>query len=132
MTDEVRVDVGGRALRLRRLDKVLYPGTGTTGRLASLLVGLPDAEGRLVFAGRVGSGISGALSTELTQLLEPLRRSSSAFDQPLDRADATGATWVEPVVCVDVRHLGRGGSGRLRQPVVRGLRTDVTPGELGR
>ncbi|MBC7638351.1 MAG: ATP-dependent DNA ligase, partial [Rhodoferax sp.] len=30
MTDEVRVDVGGRALRLRRLDKVLYPATGTT------------------------------------------------------------------------------------------------------
>ena len=108
------------------------PQTGTTGRLASLLVGLPDAEGRLVFAGRVGSGISGALAAELTRRLEPLRRSTSAFDQPLDRADATGATWVEPEVCVDVRHLGRGGSGRLRQPVVRGLRTDLSVGELGR
>ena len=28
--EEVRVDVGGRTLRLRRLDKVLYPSTGTT------------------------------------------------------------------------------------------------------
>jgi len=27
---EVRVDVEGRTLRLRRLDKVLYPATGTT------------------------------------------------------------------------------------------------------
>ena len=68
----------------------------------------------------------------MTRTRRPLRRSASAFDQPLDRADATGTTWVEPVVCVDVRHLGRGGSGRLRQPVVRGLRTDLTPGELGR
>ncbi len=30
MSDDVRVDVDGRTLRLRRLDKVLYPTTGTT------------------------------------------------------------------------------------------------------
>lgn len=118
----------------RTTDTVVVGGwraqTGTRGRLASLLVGLPDAEGRLVFAGRVGSGIGGALAADLTERLAPLVRSTPAFDEPVDRVDAVGATWVEPVLCVDVRHLGRGGSGRLRQPVVRGLRTDLAPADL--
>jgi len=34
-------------------------------------------------------------------------------------------TWVEPAVTVDVVYLQRLTSGRLRQPAVRGVRTDV-------
>jgi bifunctional non-homologous end joining protein LigD len=41
--------------------------------------------------------------------------------------DAAGAVWAEPLVAVEVRHLGRGESGRLRQPVLLGVRTDVDP-----
>lgn len=106
------------------------PQTGTTSRLASLLVGLPDAGGGLVFLGRVGSGISGATAAGLEAALKPLARGTSVFTTGVERADALGTTWVEPVVCVDVRHLGRGAGGRLRQPVVRGLRTDLGPGDL--
>jgi bifunctional non-homologous end joining protein LigD len=39
---------------------------------------------------------------------------------------------VDPQVCMEVRHLGHGAAGRLRQPVLRGLRTDVSPEELRR
>lgn len=106
------------------------PQAGTTTRLASLLVGVPDAEGRLVFVGRVGSGISAAVADDLSQALKPLVRNTSAFREPIDRIDAAGATWVEPVVCVDVLHLGRGSNGRLRQPVVRGRRIDLCPTDL--
>jgi bifunctional non-homologous end joining protein LigD len=43
------------------------------------------------------------------------------------REDAATARWTEPEVVVEVRHLGRTEGGRLRQPVFRGIRTDVEP-----
>ena len=62
---EVRVDVGGRTLRLRRLDKVLYPETGTTkgevldyyARVSPLL--LPHLARRPVTRKRWPDGVSG-------------------------------------------------------------------------
>lgn len=105
---------------------------GTHHRLASLLVGLPDNEGGLAFLGRVGSGLTATMAADLTRVLKPLSRSDSPFSAPVDRADAAGVTWVEPVVCIDVRHLGHSANGRLRQPVVRGLRSDLFAGELHR
>jgi bifunctional non-homologous end joining protein LigD len=106
------------------------PLTGSTRQLGALLVGLPDAQGRLVFVGRVGSGLSGAVAADLAARLAPHARDTSPFDEPLPRADAVGTSWVEPLVCVDVRHLGHGAGGRLRQPVVRGVRADLTPDDL--
>jgi bifunctional non-homologous end joining protein LigD len=108
------------------------PQTGTTKRIGSLLLGLPDGQGGLVFIGRAGSGLTSGMAADLTRLLTPLQRDRSPFDGPLPRADTTGAVWVEPQVCIEVRHLGHGGNGRLRQPVLRGLRTDVSPEELRR
>jgi ATP-dependent DNA ligase len=37
---------------------------------------------------------------------------------------------VEPVVLIDVRYLGFDESGRLRQPVLRGVRTDLDVADL--
>ena len=62
---EVRVDVEGRTLRLRRLDKVLYPATGTTkgevldyyARVAPLL--LPHLARRPVTRKRWPDGVAG-------------------------------------------------------------------------
>lgn len=108
------------------------PQTGASRALASLLVGVPDAAGGLVFMGRVGSGISDATAGALHAALEPLLSKSSPFTEGVDPADALGARWVEPLVCVDVRHLGHGAGGRLRQPIVLGLRADLGPRDLRR
>ena len=44
--------------------------------------------------------------------------------------DAKGAEWVRPELVVSVRFLGfTEGEARLRAPVFRGLRTDLTPGD---
>lgn len=64
MTD-VRVDVEGRTLRISNLDKVLYPGTGTTkgevldyyARVAPVL--LPQLQGRAVTRIRWPHGVAG-------------------------------------------------------------------------
>src|SRR3954454_14095438 len=121
------------------------PETNDAHRIGALLLGiwvddLAGADGeadsagsakRLRFAGRVGSGLVGAgPQADLRRLLGSLKLDKSPFDDVIPREDAVGATWVEPRVVVEVRHLGRTEGGRLRQPVFRGIRTDVDPDDV--
>ncbi|MDO3403665.1 ATP-dependent DNA ligase, partial [Mycolicibacterium neoaurum] len=87
---------------------------GTSDRLAALLVGEVTADG-LLYRGRVGSGISGAVSRQLAELVAPLARADSPFDDEVPKVDARGTFWVEPVLVVDVDTHGLGYE-RLRQP----------------
>lgn len=95
------------------------------GRLGALLLGAPDAEGTWHLLGRAGSGLGGARGADVARALAGLERDAPVLDEPVPAADARGATWCEPRVVVDVAYLGRTRAGRLRQPVVRGLRTDT-------
>jgi len=107
--------------------------TGTSAvRIGGLLVGVPatgsDGQPEFRFAGRVGSGITGATERELRRLLGPLRRADSPFVDQLPGEDANGAVWCDPQVVVEVRYLTW--TGRMRQPVFRGLRPDLLPSEV--
>ena len=104
--------------------------TDSTSRLGAVLVGEPTPGG-LLYRGRVGSGISGKVGPMLLDLLAPLARSTSAFVDEVPRVDALGTHWVEPVLVVDVEALGLTDVGRLRQPSYRGLRSDLTPDDVG-
>lgn len=96
-----------------------------SGRLGAVLLGAPDAAGALRYLGRAGSGLTGPLGAELTRLLGPGARASSPFDEEIPAADARGAHWCEPEVILDIAYLTRTPGGRLRQPVIRGVRDDV-------
>lgn len=100
-------------------------GTSATA-IGALLVGIPGRDG-LAYAGRVGSGLTQAVEQQLRGLLLPHTSPDSPFDTEVPALDADGAVWVEPVVVVEVRHLLITSAGRLRQPVFRGIRTDVKP-----
>jgi bifunctional non-homologous end joining protein LigD len=108
------------------------PEAGTTDRIGALLIGVNDDDGRFAFAGRVGSGISHHLSQDLSRLLAPLTQPRSPFDDEVPRLDGAGATWCDPQIVIEVRHLGWTGRHRLRQPVFRALRTDLDPAEVRR
>ena len=105
------------------------PQEGSAARLGALLVGEPTPDG-LLYRGRVGSGIAGRASAVLSELLAPLERTDSPFDDEVPRVDSVGTHWVEPVLVVDVdtHHTSR--NQRLRQPSYRGLRTDLTPDDV--
>ena len=106
-----QVRVGGR-----------LPGTGGRRNMAgSVLMGLPWP-GALEFAGTAGSGLSVAELRELTALLEAVEQPVSPFAGPLPAAVARQARWARPVLAAEVTYLERTPSGRLRQPVWRGLR----------
>jgi bifunctional non-homologous end joining protein LigD len=102
---------------------------GRSGGIGSLLMGIPD-DGRLDFAGRVGTGFTERDLARLKKTLTPLHTDQSPFDAPLSRQDSIGATFVEPTLVGEVRYSERTTDGRLRQPSWRGLRPDKKPAEV--
>jgi len=81
----------------------------------------------LLYRGGVGWGLDAATLSSLEQALEARRvQAFPAHGKPPE--DAKGALWVRPELVVSVRFLGfTDGEPRLRAPVYRGLRTDLTP-----
>lgn len=96
--------------------------------LASVLVGTPTADDGLRYDGAVGSGFTEKVSTALLAVLADTVRPTSPFEPSDAVPDALrdGITWVEPLLVIDVEHLGRGGQGLLRAPSVARLRPDLT------
>ncbi len=100
------------------------PGKGTRGPLGALCVASYAGE-RLVYRGRVGSGLDAGTLGTLEPALDARRvaRFPAAGSAP---EDAKGAAWVRPELVVSVRFLGfTEGEPRLRAPVFRGLRPDI-------
>jgi bifunctional non-homologous end joining protein LigD len=105
---------------------------GLTGGLGSLLVGLPAADGSLVYAGRVGTGLTIAARAALHAQLRSLETTVNPFGATVPRADARDAVWVAPVVVGEVAFTEWTHDHRLRAPVWRGVREDVLPGDVVR
>jgi bifunctional non-homologous end joining protein LigD len=98
------------------------PGTGARRNIAaSVLRGLPRP-GALEFAGTTGSGLSMAELRELTALLQSAEQPVSPFTGPLPPDITRQARWTRPVPAAEATDTERTPSGRLRQPVWRGLR----------
>ncbi|WP_067172098.1 non-homologous end-joining DNA ligase [Microtetraspora niveoalba] len=101
------------------------PGEGRRARgIGSLLLGVRDPAGRLVYAGHVGTGFTEAALADLGARLAPLARATSPFADEVPREHARHAHWTEPVLVGEVRYAEWTGDGRLRHPSWRGLRPD--------
>jgi bifunctional non-homologous end joining protein LigD len=105
------------------------PGEGgRAGSIGSLLVGYYD-EGVLHYAGKVGSGLSGASIAELERLFERCGRDTSPFEAG---RVPKGVHFVEPVLVVEVRFTEWTSAGNIRQPTFLGVRPDKDPREVVR
>ncbi len=109
------------------------PGEGRrTGTIGSLLLGVPDGQGRLEYVGHVGTGFSEAVLRELADRLAASERPDSPFATPVPREHARGAHWVQPTLVGEVAFGEWTKDGRLRHPRWRGERPDKTPAEVSR
>ncbi|RBY90900.1 hypothetical protein DQ240_01305 [Blastococcus sp. TF02A-26] len=105
------------------------PGQGRrAGGVGSLLVGVHDDDGRLVYAGHVGTGFTDAALRDLDPLLTA--RSTSPFADALPREVTRDAHWVEPELVGEVAFAGWTAEGRMRHPSWRGLRDDLDPEDV--
>lgn len=121
-----------KVTNLERADVVIVgwlPGEGRRGSGIGSLVVAVEEEGRLRYAGRVGTGFTEDELDRLSGLLEPLVMEHGVVeDQRIPRT----VTWVRPEYTAEVafRHWTR--DGVLRAPSYKGLREDApaTPGFL--
>jgi bifunctional non-homologous end joining protein LigD len=105
------------------------PGKGRrAGGVGSLLFGVHDDAGRLVYAGHVGTGFSDKALREIEQLFTA--RATSPFDAVLPREVTRDARWVEPTLVGEVAYGQWTADGRLRHPSWRGLRDDIDPDDV--
>src|SRR5437899_2765239 len=86
--------------------------------------------GKLVYAGRVGSGFTAAQLKEVSAALERGVRPTPAFTGPVPQDP--GHTWVEPTLVVEVRYKEWTDEGLLRQPVVVRFRGDKKVMEIAK
>jgi bifunctional non-homologous end joining protein LigD len=112
---------------------------GARPYLGALLLGYYDPDGRLIFAGRVGSGINQAELQRLWRKLQPLTTDTMPLAAPPPRNSRFGSPlelsrvhWVRPELVVEVKYLAWTGDNLLRQVVYEGLREDKPAADVRR
>ena len=96
---------------------------GTRAGLGALLLGYYDA-GRLIFAGKVGTGFTQKVAADLRQLLDRMVQTRSPYDVQPPRAIAKRAHWVTPNLVCEVSFTEWTTDGMIRHPVFHGIRQD--------
>jgi bifunctional non-homologous end joining protein LigD len=97
------------------------PGKGSRGALGSLLVAWKK-DGKLTFAGAVGSGLDEATLAALRERLAALRIAKPAF---AGMTKLPGAAFAKPELVCEVRYGEVTSAGMLRHPVFVKLRDDL-------
>jgi DNA ligase D-like protein (predicted ligase) len=104
---------------------------GSRPHLGALLLGYYTDDRKLIYAGRVGTGMPGKVLADLRRRLEPLARASSPLSAPPPRKTRFGSPlvlsqvhWVEPHLVAEITYLTWTADQLLRQTVYVGLRSD--------
>lgn len=99
------------------------------GGIGSLLVAVPDGDGELKYAGRVGTGFSAKQLEKIESRLRRIERKTPPVDD-VPESDQSDAWWVTPKLIGEVSLTGRTREGRLRHAVWRGWRDDKEPADV--
>ena len=102
---------------------------GSRTGFGSLLLGVHDDAGRLVYAGNVGAGFDHAGLDTLHAKLAKIAADESPFE-PAPRG--VKGHWVRPRLVAEVSFTEWTSDGRIRHPVFHGLRTDKEPRAITR
>jgi DNA ligase D-like protein (predicted ligase) len=112
---------------------------GSRPWLGALLLGYYNPDGRLVYAGRVGTGIDHTELERLWRHLQPMATPDMPLDVPPPRGSRFGSPlvlnrvhWVRPELVAEVKYLTWTDDNLLRQVVYEGLREDKPPADVRR
>lgn len=97
----------------------------------SLVLGVYE-KGKLVYAGRVGTGFSFKLRTDLKKKLDKLSRETSPFPVTPKDPGLRAAQWTEPKMVAEVAFTEWTSDGSIRHPSFQGLREDKDAREVVR
>src|SRR5438067_12321611 len=112
---------------------------GSRHRIGSLLLGYYTPDGKLVYAGRVGTGMRVAELERLWQRLRPLAIDKTPLSVPPPRGSRFGSPlvlsrvhWVRPEMVVEVSYAEWTPDGLLRHVVYLGEREDKPASDVRR
>jgi ATP-dependent DNA ligase len=112
---------------------------GSRPHLGALLLGYYTDEGKLIYAGRVGTGMPEKVLKDLRRRLDPLARPKSPFSAQPPRTTRFGTPlelsrvhWVDPKLVAEITYLTWTADGLLRQTVYVGLREDKPADQVRR
>jgi ATP-dependent DNA ligase len=104
-----------------------------------LLLGYYAKDGKLTYAGRVGTGTPVKVLADLRRRLDPLARKTSPLSVPPTRSTRFGSPlvlsrvhWVEPKLVAEITYLTWTADNLLRHTVYVGLREDKPATEVRR
>lgn len=95
---------------------------GARKGIGSLLLGVHDDEGNLLYAGNVGTGFSEKTLADLRKKLDAVASDKNPFSSETDIDKK--AHWVQPTLLAEVSFGEWTTTGRIRHSVFHGLRTD--------
>jgi bifunctional non-homologous end joining protein LigD len=107
------------------------PSTTQRRAIGSLVTGVHD-KGKLVYAGRVGSGYTSVVAEDLWRRLDAIRIPAPALEKPPPPESRRNVRWVKPLLVADVEFRGWTADGLVRHSVFKGLRTDKESADVVR
>ena len=105
------------------------PSTVSNTAIGSLVLGYYD-DGKLIHAGRVGTGFSHKVADELFRRLDAMTIPKSPFANKLSALDARRVRYVRPELVAEVEFRTWTTDGLIRHSTFRGLREDKLAGEV--
>jgi bifunctional non-homologous end joining protein LigD len=94
----------------------------------ALLLGVNDEDGKLRYAGKVGTGFSQALQEHLSERMGWIEAEKPAA--PVPRAEARGAHWMKPELVAEIAFAEFTAEGVVRHASFLGLRGDKKADEV--
>jgi bifunctional non-homologous end joining protein LigD len=105
------------------------PTAGARSGFGALLLGT-FRDGRLEYAGRLGTGFSSRQLDQLHALMQRQEIAKSPFVHSSSLPGSRGVHWVKPRLVVDVEYTERTRDGLLRHPSFLGIREDLEPEQI--
>ena len=112
---------------------------GSRPHLGALLLGYYSEDGKLIYAGRVGTGMPDKVLADLRRRLDPLARLMSPLSVLPPRKTRFGSPlvlsrvhWVEPKLVAEITYLTWTADNLLRHTVYVGLREDKPADQVRR
>lgn len=102
-----------------------------TGGVSSLLLGVYE-DGKLLYAGRAGTGLSESDQKELEEKFRSRTMETSPYGSPPKSRPKESITWLQPELVAEIQFAEWTGDHLLRQASYKGLRTDKDPKDVGR